>query len=246
MSELIPKNIRGGADALALVGFEEGGPGQVHSWLAAASGLRVACFVNPGAEPPRIDIASERAKRDSHLFEFPLPDSFKGLPLLTSSRWCEVLVDQGVRQALVYLSDLRRAQAAIAEARAAKLTLVNAIHPSALVLPDARLADNIVLHARAFVGYRADLSPGVVLNTGAQVDHHNVIGECATLDPGVITAGNVTIGPRARLHTGAIVKNRIRIGADAVVGAGSVIIRDVPDATVVAGVPGRVLRRLES
>src|SRR5438876_4413426 len=114
MTELVPKGIRGGTDAVALVGFEEGGPGQVHSWLGAATGLRVACFVNPAAEPHRIDIPAERAKRDSKLFEFPLPDSFKNLPLITSLRWCEILVDLKVRRVLVYLSDLRRAEREIA------------------------------------------------------------------------------------------------------------------------------------
>ena len=243
MTELVPNGIRGGSDAVALVGYEEGGPGQVHAWLGSATGLRIACFVNPAPEPPLIDMVAERARRDSRLFEYPLRESFKGVPLLTSERWPAVLIDLGVRRALVYLSDLRRAEGEMARASAAGLVLVNAVHPSAMVMADALLADNIVLHARAFVGYRAELARGVVLNTGAQIDHHNVLGVCATLDPGVVTAGNVTIGARARLHTGAMIKNRIRIGADAIVGAGAVVIRDVAAATVVAGVPARPLKQ---
>lgn len=52
----------------------------------------------------------------------------------------------------------------------------------------------------------------------------------------------VGIGPDAWIGHGAVVMGGVRIGTGAVVGAGSVVTRDVPDYTVVAGAPARVLR----
>jgi serine acetyltransferase len=37
----------------------------------------------------------------------------------------------------------------------------------------------------------------------------------------------------------------IKIGDNVIVGAGSVIINDIPDNAIVAGVPGRVIRIVE-
>jgi UDP-perosamine 4-acetyltransferase len=45
---------------------------------------------------------------------------------------------------------------------------------------------------------------------------------------------------------GATVIEKVRIGAGAFVGAGAVVIRDVPDNVVVAGVPARILREASS
>lgn len=41
---------------------------------------------------------------------------------------------------------------------------------------------------------------------------------------------------------GAIIIGKVHVGSDSVVGAGSVVTKDVPEQTVVAGVPARVLR----
>ena len=43
----------------------------------------------------------------------------------------------------------------------AGLELVNAIHPSALIMEDAILGKNIIMHAHSFFGYRAELHDGV-------------------------------------------------------------------------------------
>ncbi|GAB4123491.1 MAG: acyltransferase [Acidobacteriota bacterium] len=49
----------------------------------------------------------------------------------------------------------------------------------------------------------------------------------------------------ASIGSGATILARVTIGERAIVGAGSVVTRDVPPDTIVAGNPARVLRRVE-
>ena len=130
----------------------------------------------------------------------------------------------------------------INQVRESNLKLISAIHPTALIMEDAIVGDNVIMHAKAFVGYRSEVLSGTILDTNVQVDHHNLIKECVTLDPGVVTAGNVTIGRFTQVHTGTIIINRKRIGENSVLGAGTVIIDDVPDNVTVVGVPGRIIK----
>ena len=133
----------------------------------------------------------------------------------------------------------------INQARENGLTLINAIHPTALIMEDAIIGDNVIMHARAFVGYRSEVFSGTIIDTNAQIDHHNVIKECVTLDPGVVTAGNVTIGRYTQVHTGTVIINRKRIGENSILGAGTVIIDDMPANVTVVGVPGKIIKHHE-
>jgi len=54
----------------------------------------------------------------------------------------------------------------------------------------------------------------------------------------------ITVGPDCWLGGSVIVLPGVTIGRGAVVGAGSVVTRDVPELTVVAGNPARVLRKV--
>jgi maltose O-acetyltransferase len=58
--------------------------------------------------------------------------------------------------------------------------------------------------------------------------------------------GAIEIGDGAWLASRVMVLPGVRIGAGAVVAAGSVVTRDVPDNTLVAGVPARVARSLSA
>lgn len=93
---------------------------------------------------------------------------------------------------------------------------------------------------------------GTLLETrirrGAKIDHyshigHNsVVGEDAIVTAGSVFCGKASLGDRSWLGVGSIIKEGVHVGSDVIVGLGSVVLKDVPDKTVVAGVPAKTLR----
>ena len=61
---------------------------------------------------------------------------------------------------------------------------------------------------------------------------------------GMDTDGNhvPTIGDDVTIHPGAKIFGGIRIGNDVEIGANAVVIRDVPDHSIVAGVPAKIIK----
>ena len=57
----------------------------------------------------------------------------------------------------------------------------------------------------------------------------------------VIKYGKIEVGEEAFIGTRSIIMPGVKIGKHAVVGAGSVVTKDVPDYTVVAGVPAKII-----
>lgn len=233
-------NIKIQGNSVAIIGWEEGTAGQIHSWLEKTGKYHIACFINPIDIP--IDIDPNKIDRDAIQFAYPTKISFKDKPLINSSNWVQELKQLDIKQVLVTTHDPYQRFKEINQARENGLTLISAIHPTAFIMEDAIVGDNVIMHAKSFVGYRAEVYLGTIIDTNAQVDHHNVIKECVTIDPGVVTAGNVTIGRYTQVHTGTVIINRKRIGKNSILGAGTVIIEDVPDNVTVVGVPGKIIK----
>lgn len=81
------------------------------------------------------------------------------------------------------------------------------------------------------------------------VIHHNVtIGNNVHIDQNVTIGGNGTslgvpiIGDNVYIGAGAKILGPIRIGSGSVIGANAVVIIDVPDCSVAAGVPAKIIR----
>lgn len=55
----------------------------------------------------------------------------------------------------------------------------------------------------------------------------------------------IHIGNNVWIGSGAVITKGVTIGYGAVIAAGAVITKDVPEMTVVGGVPGRILRELK-
>jgi sugar O-acyltransferase (sialic acid O-acetyltransferase NeuD family) len=191
----------------------------LHAMRRAGAGIEILGFVDDGLQQGTI----------AH-----------GLPVLGT--WTR-LTSVGHDAIVVAVGDNRTRCRMFEAARAAGERFVAAVHPSAIVAPDASIGDGSMVCAGAIINPGTVVGPNVIVNTAASLDHHNVVGAHVHVAPGVRTGGEVQIGDGALVGIGAVVVPRRRIGAWAVVGAGAVVVRDVERESVVMGVPAVPARR---
>jgi serine O-acetyltransferase len=117
------------------------------------------------------------------------------------------------------------------------------------------------LQNRISEAFGVDVHPAARIGSGIIIDHGTsvVIGETAVVEDNVSILHEVTLGgtgkergdrhPKVRrgvlLGAGAKILGNIEIGLGAKVAAGSVVLRDVPAGTTVAGIPARVVGRCD-
>jgi len=172
-----------------------------------------------------------------------LTDSYVGgLPVLGAVNALPRLRQQRIKRAIVAIGDNRTRLHYAGVLLEQGFELVNAVHPTAFVSPNAKLGLNVVVAPHASVVTECTVADSAIINTSAVVDHECEIGEGAHICPGAVLAGRVRVGRAAFIGIGANVIQCRSIGRFAVVGAGAAVIEDVPDYATAVGVPARVLK----
>ena len=133
------------------------------------------------------------------------------------------------------------------------------IHPSAFIAATAAVMGDVTLGEEASVWYgavlRGDMAP-IVIGTQSNIQDGTIVH----VDEGVpCTVGRrVGVGHRVILHgctvgdeclvgMGSILLNGVHIGSGSVIAAGAVVPEgmQVPPNSLVMGVPGRIVRRVD-
>lgn len=122
---------------------------------------------------------------------------------------------------------------------------VNAIHPSAVISASVEMNYGIMISANATINPLVTLGTGVICNTSCSIDHECIVEDFAHVGPGAVLCGNVKVGANTFVGANAVVKQGVTIGQNVTIGAGTVVIRDIPDNTMVVGNPQRVLAKPE-
>lgn len=110
--------------------------------------------------------------------------------------------------------------------------------------------------------FSVDIHPAAKFGHGIMLDHATglVVGETAVVGNQVSILQSVTLGGTGKEHgdrhpkirdgvlisAGAKILGNITVGEGAKVGAGSVVLRDVPAHTTVAGVPAKIVGKPDS
>jgi bifunctional UDP-N-acetylglucosamine pyrophosphorylase/glucosamine-1-phosphate N-acetyltransferase len=123
--------------------------------------------------------------------------------------------------------------------------------------PFSHLRSGTHLAKGAHVGNFAEVKKSR-LGRGAKMGHFGYVGDAQVGDEANIGAGTVTcnfdgvskhrtiVGHGALIGSDTMLVAPVRVGDGASTGAGSVVNRDVPPGTVVAGVPARIRRKQRS
>lgn len=124
-----------------------------------------------------------------------------------------------------------------------------------LIVPEQRSpGPNIVLHDRVRMNqtsisavWRVEIEEGVAIARGCYISDHSHgfdDPDVPIRDQPLAKVAPVLIRRGAWLGQNCVVLPGVTIGRGSVIGANSVVRADVPDRTVVAGIPARVIREL--
>jgi sugar O-acyltransferase (sialic acid O-acetyltransferase NeuD family) len=162
-----------------------------------------------------------------------------GLPVLGQIDGLSQIAHDGV---IVAIGDNAIRRAVFNKLAVRNERFVVARHPSAVVADSVEIGRGTMICAGVIINPGAVIGANVILNTGCSIDHHNRIGDHVHIAPGVCTGGDVTVDVGVLVGIGAVVMPGRTIRAGSTVGAGALVQQDVPERTVVVGVPARPVR----
>lgn len=107
---------------------------------------------------------------------------------------------------------------------------------------------NSVVPGSASIGYKSKLAYGgigVVIHSKAVIGDRVIIGQNTTIGRKLSPEGVPIIANDVYIGAGARILGGITIGNNVIIGANSVVLIDVPDNSIVAGNPAKVVRNLD-
>lgn len=117
------------------------------------------------------------------------------------------------------------------------------IHSSVIMHSSVTIGDGVYILLGAKIMPYTKIDDYVMISMNALVAHHNHLKRGTFISTGVNFGASITANENSYIGIGATIMTGIHnLGKDCVVGAGAVVIRDVPDNAVVAGVPAKIIK----
>lgn len=115
----------------------------------------------------------------------------------------------------------------------------NYIHPSAVVSKYASLGFGCIIAPFTVVAGNASIGNFVFMNVYASVGHDAIVGNFSSLMPYSCVEGHASLGEECLISTGAKILPKSHIGNRSRVSAGAVVMKNMPQDTLIYGIPAR-------
>ena len=129
-------------------------------------------------------------------------------------------------------------------------TLHARIEPGAIIRDEVEIGEGAVIMMGAILNIGTAVGEGTMIDMGAVLGGRAIVGRHSHIGAGTVLAGvvepasatPVVVEDDVLIGANAVVLEGVHIGKGAVIAAGCVVVSDVPENAVVAGVPGRVIK----
>ncbi len=136
----------------------------------------------------------------------------------------------------------------------ADLTKYNCrIEPGALIRDMVEIGDHCVIMMGAVLNIGAEIGERTMIDMNVVVGGRAIVGKNCHIGAGTVLAGvieppsadPVIVEDDVLIGANVVVLEGVKIGKGAVVAAGSIVVKNVESNTVVAGVPAKVLKKVD-
>lgn len=124
--------------------------------------------------------------------------------------------------------------------------LTTIISPKAYIAPfDISIGTGVNIITGCAIDNSVTIDEGALINTNVIIGHDCVVGKYSEICPGTVISGNCSIGDFCFIGSNSTILPKIKIGNNSIIAAGSVVIKDVPENTLVAGNPALIKKNIK-
>lgn len=119
------------------------------------------------------------------------------------------------------------------------------IHPTATISPSAEIGKGVYIQANAYIWTKVKIDDYCIISPNVVICHHTSIGKACLISNVSGIGASLKIEDRVFVGMGSTIVTGINIvGKDSIVGAGAVVLKDLDENSVYAGVPAKKIRKI--
>lgn len=119
----------------------------------------------------------------------------------------------------------------------------NYIHPSVTISPNVKIGKGVYILLGSNIMPYTIIKDYTMISMGVNIAHHSILEEGTFLSTGCNFGASIIAQKYSYCGIASTIMTGIKtLGEDCLIGAGAVVIRDVPNRAIVAGVPAKIIK----
>lgn len=119
----------------------------------------------------------------------------------------------------------------------------NYIHPSVIISPHVKIGKGVYILLGTKIMPFTVIEDYVMISMNVSIAHHNTLRIGCFLSTGCNFGASIIAEENSYCGIGSTIMTGLQVlGKDCLIGAGAVVIRDVPQGAIMAGVPAKIIK----